>query len=149
MKYFNIEIATGKILSLNSCVQAVPDDVFVREAKEGEEALFYAGNLVYDEAADTLVKAPFTSSDELRQQMILEGTRKLNALAKQKGYLDLNDAISFANSNVASIKADAERAIELRDQLRVDIATVIAELSKGDIVISLEDAMKKITTPAW
>ncbi len=149
MKYFNIEISTGKILSLNDCVQEVPDTVMVREAKEGEDILFFKGNLIYDKNKDTLVKGLIVEADELKQQMIVEGNRILNALAKSKGFLDLNDAMSFANSNVPTIRADAEKAIELRDQMRVQINSIVSDLSSNPIAISLEDAMKKITPLVW
>lgn len=148
MKYFNIDKESGRVLSVSDSIQNVPDSIFIRETKPGEVDLFLSGPIFHDRSTDNLSKALITDAQNLREQMIIHGTKILNSLAKSKGYLDLADAISFTNSSVKSNKIDAEKAIKLRDQLRSDISIFIDSLTK-DFAISLEEAMTHISPLNW
>lgn len=148
MKYFTIDIESGRIVGATDYEPSVPDTVLVREVKDGELDLFMTSSTSYDSRTDSIIKDKITDVDELRSKMLAAGSKLLNTVAKSKGYIDLADAISFKDSLDEATKADAMAAIAAKDKMRSDILAFINEIYPGPFSISLEVAMSNIKT-SW
>lgn len=148
MKYVIINVSENRVVSFNDYEQDVPEGFICREAKEGELDSFMTGMISYDSELDALAHPKITDHAILRRQMITKSQTVLNNWAKEKGYLDLNDLISFSNSTNKTMKADATAGIKARDDMRQAIMKYIESLGEN-CDVSIDDAFDSIPKPSW